>query len=91
MPSIEQQLKLRDFDHPGSQGIFVKAGTPRPIVDRLSEAVNKVLGMPEVAAKALEAAGAELAPSTPDQLADLVRSDIRKFTEAVRVSGAKAQ
>lgn len=56
-------------------GLSVRAGTPAPIVSRISAALNKVLAMPDVRAK-LEINGGHAAPSTTDQYTELMRAEI---------------
>ena len=89
VPTVEEAAGLTDFNYPGQQGFAVRTGTPKPIVDRIAASMRKV-GTPEFANGVLEKTGAEFTLTTPEQFADLIRGDIRKYIQAVKVSGAKA-
>ncbi len=89
IPTIAEQTGL-NYDFPAWQGMVVRAGTPRPIIDKLSAAIIKASANPDLIAKVREA-GAEMTSTTPEQLADIIRSDIRKFGDAVRAAGIKPQ
>ena len=51
--------------------------------------VNRQLGEPDVLDR-MQSLGFEAAPSTPGQLGDLIRSDIKRYAEIVRRTGASA-
>ena len=56
-------------------GIFAAAGTPPAVVRRLNAELNKIVMMPDVAAR-FTALGAEPVASTPEAFAALVRSQM---------------
>lgn len=68
-------------------GVFVSAGTPRPIVERLNREIVAVLMTPEFK-RSLEEQGFDVIPSTPEQFADLIRAEYIRWGEVVRASGA---
>lgn len=70
-------------------GLMSPAGTPRAIVDRLNKETVTILAEPAIRAR-LHELGAEASPTTPDQFAALVKSDIAKYAPIVKASGAKA-
>lgn len=70
-------------------GLFAPAGTPREIVNKLNAEVQRIMQLPEVRDRAL-AAGAEPAAGTPEEFAAYIRTEIPKWAEVVKVSGAKA-
>jgi tripartite-type tricarboxylate transporter receptor subunit TctC len=59
------------------------AGTPRPIVDRLHQAMRGALATPELAQR-LGAAGLEPAGGTGEALLELVRRDIPRFRRIIQ-------
>ncbi len=63
-------------------------GSPPEAVRALNEATNKILADP-AARKKLVAMGLEPAGGTPQQLASYLDSEIRKWAEVVKFSGAK--
>jgi tripartite-type tricarboxylate transporter receptor subunit TctC len=66
------------------------AGTPRPIVDRLHEAMKRALAAPEVAAR-LGAAGLEPTGGTGEALRELVRRDIPRFRKIIQDVGIQPE
>ena len=70
-------------------GIVVPAKTPASIVLRLNAEIVAALKRAEVRDRFL-AAGAEPAPSTPAEFGELIRAEIPRWAEVIRVSGARA-
>jgi len=69
-------------------GLFAPAGTPKEIVTRLNQEIVKLLQSPEIKER-FNALGAEVTPSTPEQLAALVKSDLTRWSKIVKDSGAQ--
>ena len=70
-------------------GLFVPHGTPRPVVQRLHAVVIKTLQLPEVR-KHLTLDGAEPVGSAPGEFAAYLQSEIRKWSQVIATSGARA-
>jgi tripartite-type tricarboxylate transporter receptor subunit TctC len=87
LPTIAES-GLPGFDINTWFGLFVPAGTPQPIVQRLHDEFVKALEAPEVRAKML-ALGAEPVGNTPEQFARYIRSEAVKYAKLVKISGAK--
>jgi len=66
-------------------GVFVPAGTPAPVVDRLSRELAAVLREPDVRTR-LEAMGAEAIGSTPAELDAFRRAEIAKWTQVAKTN-----
>jgi tripartite-type tricarboxylate transporter receptor subunit TctC len=69
-------------------GLFVPAGTPKDIVVRLHTEIAKIMTSPDMKEK-LAGLGVEAAPSTPEQLATLLRDDLVRWNKIVKDSGAQ--
>lgn len=69
-------------------GLFVPAGTPKEIVVRLHSEIAKIMTSPDMKEK-LAGLGVEAAPSTPEQLATLLRDDLVRWNKIVKDSGAQ--
>jgi tripartite-type tricarboxylate transporter receptor subunit TctC len=69
-------------------GLFAPAGTPKEVITRLHQEIVKLLQLPEIKER-FNALGAEVTPSTPDQLAALVKSDLVRWSKIVKDSGAQ--
>jgi len=69
-------------------GLFAPAGTPAPIINRLNEAVNKVLKDAEVVNK-ITSAGVSMGGGSPEAFAAFVKTDYARWGEIARKSGVK--
>jgi tripartite-type tricarboxylate transporter receptor subunit TctC len=70
------------------QGVFAPAGTPPAIVKRLNNEIVKIINLPEVKEK-LIGLGAEPVGNTSEEFAALVKTEVVKWAEVVKTSGAK--
>lgn len=70
-------------------GLFLPAGTPKPILAKLNREVAAVLAMPEVKTQLLTA-GTEPVGGSPEQLAALCRSELAMWADVVKRNGIKA-
>ena len=67
-------------------GLLVKAGTPEPIVRRLTDAAKAAHADPEVRSK-LEAQGFEVTAETGPQLLPNIKTQIERWGRLVKASG----
>jgi tripartite-type tricarboxylate transporter receptor subunit TctC len=79
---------LPGFDVSTWFGVFGPAGIPAPIIARLNGAMTTALRSPEMRER-LARMGAEPAPGTPEQFAELLRSELAKYERVVKSSGAR--
>jgi tripartite-type tricarboxylate transporter receptor subunit TctC len=71
-------------------GLMAPAATPKPIVEQLSAAVNKIINSPEV--KEIWAKqGATPMGMTPSAFGKFMRADIQKWAKLVKETGMKVQ
>jgi tripartite-type tricarboxylate transporter receptor subunit TctC len=68
-------------------GMFAPAGTPKDIIQKLYAASVKVLAAQDLIER-LAGQGAEVAPSTPEQLTKLLADDLVRWAKIVKDSGA---
>jgi tripartite-type tricarboxylate transporter receptor subunit TctC len=71
-------------------GFFAPAGTPAPIIDRLSHAIIAALQAADVRGK-LEPAGLEVVGSTPAEFAAVIRRDLALRGELIRSRGIQPE
>lgn len=90
MPDVPTMAEsgLPGFDVSTWFGVFAPAGTPGPVVGRLNESFTAALRTPELRER-LGRMGAEPAPMSAEQFAQLVRSELAKYEKIVRFSGAR--
>lgn len=75
---------------PVSYGLLAPAGTPRPILNKISKDVARVLDLPDIAAW-LQAAAIVTAPSTPEEYDKILREQIASISATARELGLKAR
>lgn len=71
------------------QSVVAPAGTPRPIIQRLSAALNKVMALPEVRERLLAAAVEPAKPNTPEEFAAFIRAQAETRAKVIRAVGMK--
>jgi len=69
-------------------GVLVPAGTPGPVVQRLNSEINAILKDASVKS-ALNAQGFELIGGTPEDFANLIKSESDKWAPVIRKTGAR--
>jgi len=79
---------LAGYEATGWFGVVMPAGTPPGIVGRMNTELVAALKRQEIRERVI-AAGAEPSPSTPEEFGALIRSEIVKWAEVVKASGAK--
>lgn len=84
------ELGLAGFEDVPYYGIFAPAGTPKPVIDHFSEAVAKVIAMPDVHDR-LTAMGLTVGYMTSQQLANRERAYAQTWARIVKASGFQAQ
>jgi tripartite-type tricarboxylate transporter receptor subunit TctC len=88
LPTVEEAGKLKGFEASSWFGLLAPAGTPPEIVSRIQQEVAKALATPAIKEKML-AQGAIPSGNTPQEFARLIDSEIRKWAQVVKASGAK--
>jgi tripartite-type tricarboxylate transporter receptor subunit TctC len=78
------------FDARGWAGYLAPAATPRAIVARLNDEINRTLKQPDVAVR-MVAEGISVATGSPEYFAAMIRSDHARFARLVRDIGYTPQ
>jgi tripartite-type tricarboxylate transporter receptor subunit TctC len=71
-------------------GVIAPAGVPRPIVDKLNAAINRVLASESFKVKFAKI-GDEPGGGSPEDFAEVIRSDSAKWADVIKRSGAKLE
>jgi tripartite-type tricarboxylate transporter receptor subunit TctC len=89
VPTLDES-GVKGYDLQGWFCFLAPAGTPVDIVTRLNQALVNVIAMPEVTEK-LIAFGADPETSTPQELKNLIASEIIKYKKIIDIAGAKVE
>ena len=71
-------------------GLYVPAAVPRPVIQRLIAETHKALADAELRQR-FATAGMEPAPSTPEEMAQIVRRDQAKWAKVIKAAGIKLE
>lgn len=77
---------LPDYKYDSWFGVLAPAGTPKPILDKVSKDIALVLAMPDVKEK-LQVQGSIPAPNTPEQFDAIIKSDTERYGKIMRDAG----
>jgi tripartite-type tricarboxylate transporter receptor subunit TctC len=88
LPTVSE-AGLSGFEATTWHGVVVPAATPAPLVQRLNQDLNSVLGEKDLRER-LTGLGAEVLTGTPRDFADYIAREIPKWTKVVKDSGARA-
>lgn len=80
---------LANFEVLSWQAIFVPAGTPQPVVERLHTEIARILAEPEMQAK-LKGFGMEPASLTTTQIGEFQKAEVAKWAQVIKAAGIKA-
>jgi tripartite-type tricarboxylate transporter receptor subunit TctC len=86
LPTVAETLP--GFESVSWGGVMAPAGTPPEIIAKLNAEINRILKLPDVAAK-LQGLGAEIVGSTPSEFDNYVKSEIAKWGKVARDNNIK--
>jgi tripartite-type tricarboxylate transporter receptor subunit TctC len=89
VPTVAEAA-LPGFDASLYYGLAAPAGTPRPIIDKLNKALRDALASDEVR-KQLANDGTEITPGTPEDYAEFIDKDEKKWAGLVKASGVEQE
>jgi len=69
-------------------GLFAPAATPRDIVAKLGDAIGRAARSPDMKQRLVDL-GAEPVGNSPEEFSKLVREELKRWAEVVKVSGAR--
>jgi tripartite-type tricarboxylate transporter receptor subunit TctC len=88
IPTVSETKVIPNFEIVGFYGFLAPAGTPKPVVDRLSAAFKQVMTAPDLREKMISQ-GADPAFLEADAFAKFLSAELPKWERAVKDSGAK--
>ena len=95
LPQLPDAPTLVEAGVPGYKydswfGVMAPAGTPKPILTKVSQDIAKALELPDVHEK-LIAQGSVPAPTTPEQFDAIIKDDTERYTKILKDAGIEPQ
>ena len=69
-------------------GVLTPRGTPKSIIDRLNAELVKIVNSPDMKER-LNKGGADVVGSSPSEFLQVLQSDLKRWEQVVKDSGAK--
>jgi tripartite-type tricarboxylate transporter receptor subunit TctC len=85
IPSLAES-GLPDFDVGAWTGLFVPAGTPPGVIERLNAETRKIAGEPDYVAR-IQAMGTDVSSSPPEAFGQFVNDDVSRWTTVIHNAG----
>jgi tripartite-type tricarboxylate transporter receptor subunit TctC len=89
-PAVAETPGFAGFDLTSWGGMFGPAGMPRDVVNRLNAELLKILARKDIAER-LTAMGVEIAPSSPEEMAEFVRRQLDGWGAKIRQAGIQPE
>jgi tripartite-type tricarboxylate transporter receptor subunit TctC len=89
MPTVAES-GVPGYEAASWYGVFVPARTPRPIVEKLSGEVARIIRAPDMRER-LVADGADPAGTSPEEFAAYIKRELARWGKVVREAGIKPQ
>lgn len=86
VPTIAEAIP--GYARDGSHSLLAPAGTPRPILVKISNEVKRILELPDVKQR-FENIDFVAAPTTPEEHQRILRADIQTFSGVVQLAGLR--
>jgi tripartite-type tricarboxylate transporter receptor subunit TctC len=93
LPGVPSLLEsgVGGFEMKEWEGIVAPAGTPRPIVERWSGELARIMALTDVRERLAELGMEPAAPNSPDEFGALVREQLTVWTRFVKAAGLKLE
>ncbi|MGK7870189.1 Bug family tripartite tricarboxylate transporter substrate binding protein [Falsiroseomonas sp. E2-1-a20] len=85
-----REVGLGDYKAYSWYGIYAPAGTPRPIVERMAQAIEQALSDPAIGQRFDQMGTPAMRGWTPQRFEDFLKAEIDLWLPLVRASGARA-
>jgi len=92
MPDVPTFIEggVKDFVIDDWVGLLAPAKTPKPIINKLNQALNEILNSPEGRAKLLSM-GIFASPGAPEKFSEQIKADIIRFAPIVKAAQIKSE
>jgi tripartite-type tricarboxylate transporter receptor subunit TctC len=90
LPTLASMPNLAGFDSTIWQGMWAPKGTPKDIVKRVHDVMNRAAATPEMKAQ-LDKSGAEPVVASSEEWGAFIRSEVEKWAKVVKEAGIKVE
>ena len=87
VPTVSESA-LPGYEFTTWYGLAAPAGTPRPIIDRISADLRKTMASPEVMEK-LASIGGDLTVTSPDQFTAMIKTEVARWQKLAKDTNLK--
>ena len=93
-PELPNVPTIGELGYPAAEmttwyAMYVTAGTPKPVVDKLAAELKRVIALPDVQAK-LKGLGGEPGNITAEQFAAMNKAEFDRFGKLIKTANIKA-
>ena len=85
VPTVDE-AGVKGYEVTSWNGVFAPKGTPKEVIDTMNKAMHEVLAMPDVKEQFAKV-GVEAHASTPAELMDRLKFDIKKWDDVIAKAG----
>ena len=89
LPTADE-LGIKGYEATGWYGIYGPRNLPRTIVEQLNRAVNKIVDMPDTRER-FNALNLEPVGGTPEQFAEFLKADLKKYADIAKKAGIQPE
>ena len=89
LPTADE-LGVKGYEATGWYGIYGPRNLPRAIVEQLNRTVNKIIDMPETRER-FNALNLEPVGGSPDQFAEFLKGDLKKYADIAKKAGIQPE
>lgn len=90
LPTAAEAAGIPGFEAAVWWGLVAPAQTPRPVVDKLSKEIQRVLNLPAMQDQFLEL-GLMLTPNTPDEFGAMIKAEVSRWNKELREAGVQPE
>ena len=84
------EIGIKDAESDTFQGVYVLAGTPQPVIDRLAKELSAILARPDVKEK-FDKIGLPVVADGPAAFMKRVEHEVPMYKEVIDKAGLKIQ
>jgi tripartite-type tricarboxylate transporter receptor subunit TctC len=89
IPTISE-AGLKGFDQSTWQGLFAPAGTPQPVITKLSTETMRVLKLPDVEERFVSQ-GVDVVASSPEEFTAFIKQEVIKYEKLVKTANIRVE